>query len=1091
MNSDDLSGELRRLSQRLDRIERWIGMPAPSETESPPAAEPSLDQQTVRAAIPPVIVSPTIDETPQPPPELVELDVSHETTGRLAATLARLAQTEPPKASSNSAVVPEPEPPRVWARPPFADEPERSRGSFEQFVGGKIMAWVGALAVIVAVGFFIKLAYDQGWLGRLTPTVRCVAAAAFGLILLGAGEWALRRIGRTAAVGLFGAGLGTLYLTTYAAYHFFTLLTQVEAFVLLALVALAGFGLTIRGQMLVIGILSVLGGYLSPVLLAGHAASPVALPLYLTMLLGISLSLATSRMTFIPLRYLALVAHGVIGTGWIANEAAQHPPLSMVFLSIWWCMVAAEAVRAARRSRTPIGNVACTLLGTFWYVTAGCWVLSQMHAHSSHGLGLFTFAVAVISIALTYFFGTGHAALRPPLKVPIARLSFAFWVQAGILHATSVGLYFDDFGQTVGWLATAVGCIEIGRRLRSRPLDAFGLIVGMLAVGRLINIDAGLPSLQTRIISWPQFVITRWSVLALIAIAATHLAGRRIRSGRRDGWRMVPAVLALLGTLGWFAWCMKQASDVTITAGWLIGCILLTAFERAGRRQHYMEIGLLGLIATAGRWLVFDSLIPRFEPGWNPNAHLPLLNAQMGMASAIAFHGGWATKVLRRRSAGESRRLFGSTVPTVWQCAFISCFVFLMIGLSFEVDRAVVAASARGTPLSWSTDQLRLLCLTMLWCIGALAIGLIATGAGRIGSQVAPILAKCAWVLIVLCGLKFVAVDTLFALIWSEAPRFNGEPPLPVANVQTLTAFVLAVSAVLLAQRMSFFSHCSNLADEQPDASPRAFSKLANLLPVAVALLLLWSLSFEVDRLLGRLTAHGWSTPWPPLELRALWWTLLWAAGGLSMVVIGRWRRIPSLPPGGAIVLFTATIAWLSLDTLGWRLACGLVLTDVVLNLQFMSGAALALMLSLLMRWAKQSSAFPAPRASDVIKSAFTAILAIGLWLGTLELDRFFAPQAARFNHAELARQTGFSVYWGIYGIGLVALGFARRIARCRHAALALLSVTLAKVLLVDLAGVGYVYRVLSLLAVGLLLVVTSVAYARLGPRFLIEQPDQ
>jgi uncharacterized membrane protein len=112
-------------------------------------------------------------------------------------------------------------------------------------------------------------------------------------------------------------------------------------------------------------------------------------------------------------------------------------------------------------------------------------------------------------------------------------------------------------------------------------------------------------------------------------------------------------------------------------------------------------------------------------------------------------------------------------------------------------------------------------------------------------------------------------------------------------------------------------------------------------------------------------------------------------------------------------------------------------------------------------------------------------IVAIGLWLGSLEIDRFFAPEAQRVTDAAMARQTGLSIYWGLYAIGLVALGFARQLGWARYAGLGLLTVTLGKVLVLDMAGVRYAYRVLSFLGVGTLLLVTSVAYAKLGRRLL------
>ena len=107
----------------------------------------------------------------------------------------------------------------------------------------------------------------------------------------------------------------------------------------------------------------------------------------------------------------------------------------------------------------------------------------------------------------------------------------------------------------------------------------------------------------------------------------------------------------------------------------------------------------------------------------------------------------------------------------------------------------------------------------------------------------------------------------------------------------------------------------------------------------------------------------------------------------------------------------------------------------------------------------------------------------IGLWLGSLELDRFLAPEAGRVAEAAMARQTAISIYWGVYAIALLALGFAKRSTAARYAGLVLLTLTLGKVVTVDLAEVRYVYRVLSFVGVGLLLVATSVGYAKLAPR--------
>src|SRR5690606_6194785 len=98
--------------------------------------------------------------------------------------------------------------------------PKSSPTSFdlERLIGGKTFAVLGALAVVVAAGLFLKLAYDQGWLGRIPDAWKCGLSALFGGALLALGEVALRRWGRAASIGLTSAGLGVVYMSAYAAY---------------------------------------------------------------------------------------------------------------------------------------------------------------------------------------------------------------------------------------------------------------------------------------------------------------------------------------------------------------------------------------------------------------------------------------------------------------------------------------------------------------------------------------------------------------------------------------------------------------------------------------------------------------------------------------------------------------------------------------------------------------------------------------------------------------------------------------------------------------------------------------------------------
>lgn len=72
-----------------------------------------------------------------------------------------------------------------------------------------------------------------------------------------------------------------------------------------------------------------------------------------------------------------------------------------------------------------------------------------------------------------------------------------------------------------------------------------------------------------------------------------------------------------------------------------------------------------------------------------------------------------------------------------------------------------------------------------------------------------------------------------------------------------------------------------------------------------------------------------------------------------------------------------------------------------------------------------------------------------------------------------------YSVVWLIYAGALLALGLYRRDARLRHAALAMVSITVIKVFVWDMAELTGLYRAASFLGLGLCLVGIGYLYQR------------
>jgi len=70
-------------------------------------------------------------------------------------------------------------------------------------------------------------------------------------------------------------------------------------------------------------------------------------------------------------------------------------------------------------------------------------------------------------------------------------------------------------------------------------------------------------------------------------------------------------------------------------------------------------------------------------------------------------------------------------------------------------------------------------------------------------------------------------------------------------------------------------------------------------------------------------------------------------------------------------------------------------------------------------------------------------------------------------------------VLWTLYAAASLAWGFVRSNPAVRYAALALFGLTVIKVFAIDLGAVKTVYRILSFLVLGVVLLLVSLAYQK------------
>ena len=139
---------------------------------------------------------------------------------------------------------------------------------------------VGIALFLMGVVFLFKFSWDRGWLQvLLTPAVRVGLGVLLGTALVGVG---LRvYAGRRAfAQVVLGGGIGTYYITGFAAFNMLGVFSYPVAFAFMAAVTVLAFALALHQDGAALAVIGVSGGLATPFLLYDGDGALAGLVLY-------------------------------------------------------------------------------------------------------------------------------------------------------------------------------------------------------------------------------------------------------------------------------------------------------------------------------------------------------------------------------------------------------------------------------------------------------------------------------------------------------------------------------------------------------------------------------------------------------------------------------------------------------------------------------------------------------------------------------------------------------------------------------------------------------------------------------------------
>jgi uncharacterized membrane protein len=447
-----------------------------------------------------------------PPPPVARTRVAADPVGdrlarlehavaRLEARLARLdpegaaatAVVEPPMVMPSTPPTPEPAfeaPPRVApqkAAPPAPPAPEKPNAIVVWLTTGNTIARVGSLILFFGLAFLLKYATDRG----LVPIeLRVAGVAAVGLVLLAFG-WRLRSSRRGYALGLQGAGVAVLYLTTFGALRLYALLPGPAAFVLLAAIAVFSAVLAVAQDSMILAAFGAGGGFLAPILASTGGGSHVMLfGYYLLLNLGI-VAIAFYK-AWRPLNVMGFLFTFFIGLAWgYRSYRDEDFPTTEPFLVVFFLLYVLIAVLFARRQAPRLAHY---VDGTIVFGTP----LAAFGLQAALTRDM-EFVLAYSSLAAAALYLSLAATLLRTRRESWSLLAQCFLALGVVFASLAIPLALDARWTSAAWALEGAAIVWIGVRQRRVLARAFGLLLqagaGLAYVDGFAAMPAGPPLL--------------------------------------------------------------------------------------------------------------------------------------------------------------------------------------------------------------------------------------------------------------------------------------------------------------------------------------------------------------------------------------------------------------------------------------------------------------------------------------------------------------------------------------------------------------------------------------------------------------------
>lgn len=324
----------------------------------------------------------------------------------------------------------------------------------EKQIGGSWVTWAGILFVLMALGYFLKYAFDMQW---LTPLARVVLGAAFGCSLYAAGLAALQR-GYRRAYGLtfLGFGLAVVYTSVGAAYFSLDLLNPAMGLLVMTGVTAVAVWSAWQHDNEALGALALLGALVAPAIFPDMEQFILERFVYVFAVAGGAVVLTIMK-PWAWIRALAFAGVQVTYAGYLAVVVARHQGgqafgIAAGFFILFALGLALESLWTRQRYSP-------------WNMVLSVGNAIAFAAHAAYLIPEGSLLLTATLLVCAGFYG--GLAMLLHYRVPEDRRGSMLHLLAAVALLTfSAPLRLGEVGITFAWAVEAVLLWMIGRRWR-------------------------------------------------------------------------------------------------------------------------------------------------------------------------------------------------------------------------------------------------------------------------------------------------------------------------------------------------------------------------------------------------------------------------------------------------------------------------------------------------------------------------------------------------------------------------------------------------------------------------------------------------